>query len=229
MGFRLRLTLTIALMLGGGQSRAIAQSATLIPAFKGGVRRNAVLQDPQSIIPISTACYVAASGKGNSHDAAQSCIIDKLKTARASAQAIAFAAYAPVPAAIEYYKRYRSVTAVYAIMRWADGASGWVLIGDSGEAIGMWEPTGGEQDPKFAIFARVHSGATLWMPVGHDDMPLGLPISNGGERLIMPFTIKTCHACAIIGKARLGFDFDRAGRYCGSHLVSINTEDANTQ
>ena len=229
IGFRLRLALAVGLMLCGSQGRAIAQGATLIPAFKGGVRPNAVLQDPQSIIPISSACYAAASGKARSPDVAQSCIIEKLKAIGASAQAIAFAAYAPVPAAIEYYKQSRNVAAVYAVMRWADGASGWALIGDSGEAVGMWEPTGVERDPRFAAFMQAHPGATLWMPVDRGDTPVALPISDGGERLIMPFTIKTCHACAVIGKARLGFDFDRAGRYRGDHLLNIATLATNTQ
>ena len=224
------LALAILLILGFGSSSAIAQEATLLPAFKGGVRRDAILKDPQAIISISSACYAAIPANGgNSAGATQQCIIDKLKAIGASAQAIAFAHFAPVPSAIEYYKQYRNAAAVYALMRWADGASGWCLIGASGEAIGMWEPTGAEHDPKFAGFARVHPNAALWMPIDRDDAPKVITIAGGAEWLIMPFKVKDCHACAIIGDAQVGFDFDRSGRYRGAVLMNISTAPSNSQ
>jgi hypothetical protein len=221
------LALAIPLVLGPGRGWALAQAATLLPAFKGGVRRDAILKDPQGIISISSACY-AANG-GTSPGSAQRCIADKLKVMGASAQAIAFADYAPVPSAIEYYKQYRNAAAVYAVMRWADGASGWCLIGRSGQAIGMWEPTSAEHGPKFIAFARVHPNAILWMPTDRGDVPEVIALPKGVERLIMPFKVKECNACAIIGNAQVGFDFDHAGNYRGSDLVGIIAAPSNSQ
>ena len=148
------VALALAVMLGALSGPACAQTATLIPAFKGGVRTDAVLHDPQAIIGISSHCYETAATAKDRAKAATKCIDDKLKQIGAGLQAIAFADYAPVPAAIEYFTNYRNASAVYALMRWADGASGWCLIGESGEAIGMWEPTGVERDPAFAAFAQ---------------------------------------------------------------------------
>jgi hypothetical protein len=218
-----------AITLGGLSERANAQKATLIPAFVGGVRKDAVLKDSQAIVRISSRCYDAASNTQNVSEAAGQCIDDELKRIGAGVQAIAFANYAPVPAAIEYYISYRDAAAVYVVMRWADGASGWCLIGVSGEAVGMWEPSGAEHDPKFVTFARTHPNATLWMPVDQADVPSVIEAGHGAERLVFRFTVKTCHACAVIGHARIGFDFDRAGHYNGAHLLSIGSTPADTQ
>jgi hypothetical protein len=219
--------LAIYLVLNLGP--ALGQAATLIPAFKGGVRHDAILKDPHVIIPISSACYAAIPANGeNSPDSAQQCIIKKLEAMGASEQVVAFARYAPVPSAIEYYKQYHDAAAVYAVMRWADGASGWCLIGRSGEAIGMWEPSGAEHDQRFAAFARVHPNASLWMPTDHDDVPKVSRLGDGTERLVMPFKVKACHACSVIGNAEVGFDFDRSGNYRGAYLVSISAATSNS-
>ena len=226
---RVTIALALAAMLGGLRSSANAQKATLIPAFAGGVRRDALLKHPQLIIAISSHCYDAASHTQDPSAAAGLCIDHQLKRIGAGAQAIAFARYAPVPSAIEHFISYRDATAVYAVMRWADGASGWCLIGVSGEAVGMWEPTGAEHDRKFVTFARDHPNAALWMPVDKADAPSVVELAHGAERFVFPFSIKTCHACAMIGHARIGFDFDRAGHYDGAELLSIESTSAGTQ
>src|ERR1700749_3120180 len=87
--------LAIYLVLNLGS--ALGQSATLIPAFKGGVRHDAILKNPQVMIPISSACYTAIPANGkNAPDSAQQCILRRLKAMGASEQAVAFARYAPV-------------------------------------------------------------------------------------------------------------------------------------
>jgi hypothetical protein len=237
------LALVVLLAVLSGQ--AYAQKATLIPAFKGGVHAAAVLKNPQAIIDISSNCYASASTAKDSAKAATECIDNKLRQFGAGVQAIAFADYAPVPAAIEYFTNYRNASAVYAVMRWADGASGWCLIGKSGEAIGMWEPTGVEGDPMFLAFAHAHPNAMLWMPTGRADAPSMVEIGHrkrveatgaqtqglaaSTQRFIFPFTVKTCHACAVIGQGHIGFDFDSAGHYAGAHLIGLASTSPNTQ
>jgi hypothetical protein len=223
------VALATVVALCGLSGRANARKATLIAAFVGGVRKDALLKDPQAIIAISSRCYDAASQTEVASEAPARCIENELKRIGAGAQAIAFADYAPVPAAIEHFTRYRDAAAVYAVMRWADGASGWCLIGVSGEAIGMWEPTGTEHDSKFIRFAQTHPNATLWMPVDKADAPAVIDTGHGAERFVFPFAVKTCHACAVIGHARIGFKFDRAGHYEGAKLLSIASPLANTQ
>ena len=221
----LALATSLAVVIGLLSSWADAQRPTLIPAFRGGVREDAVLKDPSAIIKISSDCYAAAASAKDISVTARQCIDNHLKRMGASVQVIAFADYAPVPAAIEHFTNYRDAAAVFALMRWADGASGWCLIGKSGEAIGMWEPSGAEHDPKFLAFLKTHPNAALWMPVAETDAPSVIEFGQGAERFVFPFTIKTCHACAVIGRARIGFDFDHAGRYGGANLLSIASAD----
>ncbi|HUN59631.1 MAG TPA: hypothetical protein VMU41_16075 [Candidatus Binataceae bacterium] len=153
---RVTAALVVASLLSVLSGRADAQKARLIPAFIGGVRKDALLKDPQAIIDISSHCYDAAAKAQDVSAATEECIDNELKRKGASIQAITFANFAPVPSAIEHFASYHNAAAVYAVMRWADGASGWCLIGKSGEAVGMWEPTGAEHDPKFAAFERTH-------------------------------------------------------------------------
>jgi len=200
---------------------ASAQPAKVIKAFEGGVRADALLKDPSAIVAISSHCYEALPAAGDHGNAAAKCIDDQLRRAGASAQAIAFADYAPVPAAIAWFKNYRNASVAYAVMRWADGASGWCLIGRSGEALGMWEAGGFDQDVKVAAFARTHPGVTLWMPTGKEDGPKVMETGHGVERFVFPFAVKTCHACALIGMAHVAFDFNRAGRYAGARVLAI--------
>ena len=65
--------------------------------------------------------------------------------------------------------------------------------------------------------------------MGEADAPLVIEIGHGAERFMFPFAVKTCHACAVIGRAQIGFDFDRGGHYGGAELLSIAPMSANTQ
>jgi hypothetical protein len=213
--------LAMAVTFGGPSLVTNVQMATLVSAFAGGVRKDALLKDPQAIIAISSRCYDSTAKVQDAAASAQRCIDNELKRIGAGAQAIAFANYTPVPSAIEYFTDYRNAAAVYAVMRWADSASGWCLIGVSGEAVGMWEPIDAEHDKKFVAFAKTHPNAILWMPVDKEDAPSVVEAGHGAERFIFPFAVKTCHACAVIGHARVGFEFDRKGYYEGADLMSI--------
>jgi hypothetical protein len=163
----------------------MGQTATLIPAFEGGVRADAVLKDPAAIIAISSGCYDTAPTSGEqSGAAARKCIDDQLRQAGAGAQAIAFADYAPVPAAIAQFRNYRNASTIFAVMRWADGDSGWCLIGRSGEAVAMWDQNELSQDAKFKAFAREHPDTMLWMPTGAVNAPKIIEAGKGVQRFM---------------------------------------------
>jgi hypothetical protein len=205
-----------------GTTRAQAQTATMLPAFKGGVRADARLADPSIVLPISSACYASHPfARYKSAAPAESCIIAKLKQAGAGAQAIAFARFAPVPAAISSFTNYATAAAVFAVMRWADGDAGWCIIGRSGAAVPLWGEVKISDDAQFAAFAKIHHDVIPWMPTGADDAPRVVDLADGAQRFIFRFALKTCHACAIDGDAAVGFDFDRRGAYTGVHLVGI--------
>ena len=92
----------------------------------------------------------------------------------------------------------------------------------------------------------------LWMPTGRADAPSMIDLGHGkyfdavgaqthgltasaqrltapAQRFIFSFAVKTCHACAVIGQAHIGFDFDSTGHYTGAHLISIASSSSNTQ
>lgn len=202
-------------------------AATPLREFSGGVRADAKLADPSIIFRISNACYAQFPfARHQSSAPAERCIIDKLRSAGASMQAIAFARFAPVPAALARVYRYRVAAAVYADMRWADGAGGWCLIGRAGDAVPMWGPIDLSRDPRFAAFAKTHPGAVAWMPDGPGEAPRVKALPRGGQRFIFKFALKSCRACALDGMAAIGFDFDAAGKFTGSELDALGQAPA---
>jgi len=76
-----------------------------------------------------------------------------------------------------------------------------------------------DRDPQFARFVAEHQGATLW---GDSiDWPKASLLDDGSERFGFAFEIKTCNACAILAHANVDYDFDRNGKYTGTHLLRI--------
>jgi hypothetical protein len=147
------------------------------------------------------------------------CIGRYMKEHGASAQAIAFMRFAPVPAAISEIKSYPVAAVVHADMMFADAADGWALIQKSGELVPLWCGVEMDRDPQFAHFVAKHRGATLW---GDSiDWPRTSLLDDGAEQFRFVFEIKTCNACAILAHANVGYDFDRNGKFAGAHLLTI--------
>jgi hypothetical protein len=46
-------------------------------------------------------------------------------------------------------------------------------------------------------------------------------LEDGAERFGFALEIKTCHACAILAHANVGYDFDRNSKFAGTHLLTI--------
>ncbi|HEU0157152.1 MAG TPA: hypothetical protein VFQ82_13850 [Stellaceae bacterium] len=47
-------------------------------------------------------------------------------------------------------------------------------------------------------------------------------IRMAGQEIVVDYLLRDqCHACAIIGEVRFAFDFDHAGRFLGTRLVSV--------
>ncbi len=72
-----------------------------------------------------------------------------MKEHGASAQAIAFMRFAPVPAAISEVKSYPVAAVVHADMMFADAADRWALIGKSGDVVQLWYGVELHRDPQF--------------------------------------------------------------------------------
>jgi hypothetical protein len=210
---------------GRGTARGGEVEATRLPEFAGGVRAGAKLADPSIIYRISSACYDRYSSAPNdSSERAETCILEQLRHAGAGPQALAFARYAAGasgPAAIAHIHRHRVADAVYADLYAADISGAWFLIGRSGDVIPLWALANLEDDARFAAVLKRFPGASLWMPEGANAAFHVEDLPRGGQRFIFPYDLKTCHACASVGTAAVGFDFDAAGNFTGMELTGI--------
>jgi hypothetical protein len=47
-------------------------------------------------------------------------------------------------------------------------------------------------------------------------------LRSGGQRFVVTYVLKDgCHACAIVGDARIGFDFDVEGKFVGTDVIRV--------
>jgi hypothetical protein len=54
----------------------------------------------------------------------------------------------------------------------------------------------------------------------------GPEVAAGGRQFIVDYRLRDlCHACAVVGRLRFSFDFDKAGNFLGTRLVSITPAD----
>jgi hypothetical protein len=73
-----------------------------------------------------------------------------------------------------------------------------------------------------AAFAEIHQhypNVTFWPG---DRGRSGPEMSSDGRQIVVDYLLRDlCHACAIVGRVRYGFDFSANGRFLGARLVSI--------
>lgn len=73
--------------------------------------------------------------------------------------------------------------------------------------------------PDVSLFAGDRSG-----PAG----PQIQKMANGQLRLIVGYPLlEGCHACAVLGTARFGFDFSADAHFIGSHFLSVGASRSN--
>jgi hypothetical protein len=71
----------------------------------------------------------------------------------------------------------------------------------------------------YRAIARHYPQATFWP--GERGMA-GPQVIAGGRQFIVDYRLRNlCHACAVIGHVRFAFEFDRAGSFRGTRLVSV--------
>ena len=60
----------------------------------------------------------------------------------------------------------------------------------------------------------------------HTGSPAVEALAGGGERFTVAYRLNNlCHACAQVGTARFGFDFDATGNFLGARLVSVQAAE----
>lgn len=52
--------------------------------------------------------------------------------------------------------------------------------------------------------------------------PGAAKLRSGGQRFVVTYVLKDgCHACAVVGDARIGFDFDVEGKFVGTDVLRV--------
>jgi hypothetical protein len=151
----------------------------------------------------------------------KSCLAEWMKQNGARQQAITFMRLPPVPATIAEVRDYGPVDVIHDAMMWADASDGWALVGASGEMIALWNPPRLDSDAKYLKFKMLHPDVIVWT----DSLtwPQMQHLPTGGTELLFGFSLKTCHACARLGTAKVAYQFDHKGRFTGSQLIQIVT------
>ncbi len=71
----------------------------------------------------------------------------------------------------------------------------------------------------YADIRRHYPNVDLWPG---DRGTSGPEMSQGGRRIVVGYLLRDlCHACAIVGQVRFGFDFSVDGKFLGTRLVSV--------
>jgi len=61
---------------------------------------------------------------------------------------------------------------------------------------------------------------------GESRQPRAHRLRSGGRRFVVSYELRdACHACRIVGEARIGFDFDARGRFVGTDVVRVRPRD----
>lgn len=75
------------------------------------------------------------------------------------------------------------------------------------------------RSPAYAAIRRRYPQAAFWPGERGAAGPVAAP---DGRHFVVGYLLRDfCHACAIVGRVRFAFAFDRAGKFLGSRLVSV--------
>lgn len=221
MSSSFRLAALTFLLIVVGIAFAAESNVSRVPEFAGGVPSSAVFNS-SGFFAAAHECleqFPFAQYQAQADQRQKDCLAAWMKHKGAGPQAIAFMRLAPVPATIAAIRNYGPVDLIHAAMLWADASDGWALVGKSGEMVALWNPPKLNSDAQYKKFKAQHPDAILWTdtltwPQVRNDR-------DGGRELVFGFSLKVCRACAKLGSAEVGYQFDRQGRFDGQKLLWI--------
>lgn len=109
----------------------------------------------------------------------------------------------------------------------ANENSAWVFVNGSPDWIDVDDLT---RLPQTALKANAayrairarYPRVALWPGGRGRDGPVRAASPGGGARFVVAYRLQDfCHACAIVGRARFAFAFDRQGRFRDARLVAV--------
>jgi hypothetical protein len=90
------------------------------------------------------------------------------------------------------------------------------------------EPAMLERHPGYAAMRRAHPKLTPFPGDRYDLHAVERSVqAGGGQRFVVGEDLRDgCHACAILGKARVAFDFEAAGKFRGVQVLTVQPTPA---
>ncbi len=154
------------------------------------------------------------------------CFADQMKAAGASAEALAFTrlihgdgyvqAFRPVArvgiAAVSYPFRANENDGLYLV----NGDPPAINIDDLQKLVSGQM----DSDPAYDAAKKSHPNADLW-PGDRSSTGslLALTFPDGSQQFVADYRVQAgCHACAVLGQAFFGFNFDPAGKFTGTEF-----------
>jgi hypothetical protein len=80
------------------------------------------------------------------------------------------------------------------------------------------------KNPTYVELAKKYPQISLWPGDRYGtDNPLVKDLPQSGRRFVVHYRLRNlCHACAVVGSAQFGFDFNQAGRFLGTKLLQVD-------
>ncbi|MBV9033155.1 MAG: hypothetical protein JO182_01580 [Acidobacteriaceae bacterium] len=177
---------------------------------------------PSSVADIKKQC--AASGGGSFQD----CFIDGMAKAGASPQAVAFTR-SHDGAYLRDFRRVGPVDIAHVTnpFRANENDSVFLVNGkpatidvDNQKLLTEADLT---KNPTYAALAKKYPQISLWPGDRYGtNTPVVKDLPGGDRRFVASYRLRnSCHACAVIGSAQFGFDFDQDGKFMGTKLLQV--------
>src|SRR5271154_3405503 len=168
------------------------------------------------------------------------CFLDEMKAAGASPEALAFAESLASSLGVVYLRAFRHVERVdIAYIEYAFRANeleGVLLLNGTPSPIDVdddrFTPDAEmKKNAAYAALAEQYPRISVWPGDRFDGkLPSVTSTGWGVQTFLVQYTLRDgCHACAVVGTATLGFNFDTQGNFQGARVASVVSATAAAQ
>lgn len=155
------------------------------------------------------------------------CVTDAMRQYGASSQAIAFTTMLQGQGFLSAFRATGQVDIAQATVIAADHSDEFYLVNGKPTPINIDDPAILEQTTnvmnqniQYRAIHTQYPQVMLWP--GNHTFPTVTKNPSGGQRFIFTYPLKNgCNACATIGYADIGFDFNNGGTFLGPQLISV--------
>src|SRR5271155_805232 len=168
------------------------------------------------------------------------CFLNEMKSAGASPEALAFAESLAASLGVVYLRAFRRLEKVdVAYIEYAFRANeleGVLLVNGNPSPIDVDDDrftvdSELRKNAAYAALAEQYPRISVWPGDRFDDkLPTVTSTGWGTKTFLVQYTLRDgCHACAVVGTATLGFNFDTQGNFQGARVASVVSATAAAQ